>query len=274
MQKDKYLIQTEDLVLTLNSNPAYEFHYGNMNIEYGRFVEIVGPNGSGKSTFLNLLLNYASHITIKKGSIKICGEDLFTLKTENVKANIVNINQEEDFIHRESLYAYLIRPTKATLEYFSRQERQQKLLELEEHVTKIYDTIIAPMIYKANSKHSLKNVKDKIQFKYLSRFSSLSGGQQKIMHILQGVLKACFCKYPLVLLDEPLNNLDKENKKLLIKIIQNLRNERPEMLFLIVTHCRVFPFIDSKISLTVETNKTMSYYNVYNDRLVPYNCLD
>lgn len=76
---------------------------------------------------------------------------------------------------------------------------------------------------------------------YYRRESSLSGGQRKMLSVLSGLFKAKYSDNCILLaLDEPLNFLDPNNKKKVVDAIEKLKEDKPSMSFMIVTHCLVF----------------------------------
>ena len=53
----------------------------------------------------------------------------------------------------------------------------------------------------------------------------------------------------LFIIDEPLNNLDYDNMINVSNLINKIHREHPNAAFLLVTHCRIFPFITKRIDL-------------------------
>ena len=56
----------------------------------------------------------------------------------------------------------------------------------------------------------------------------------------------------LMIIDEPLNNLDFENARNISNVINRVIKENPHMSLLMISHCRIFPFITREIELTLE----------------------
>ena len=76
------------------------------------------------------------------------------------------------------------------------------------------------------------------------KLDTLSGDQRKIVHIVRELTKNKNAKY--LLLDEPLNNLDIKN----ITTISNLINEiSKNKILILVSHCKIFPFIKNGVKL-------------------------
>ena len=55
-----------------------------------------------------------------------------------------------------------------------------------------------------------------------------------------------------MIIDEPLNNLDFVNARNISNLINRVVRENPEMALLMISHCRIFPFITREIELTAE----------------------
>ena len=69
-----------------------------------------------------------------------------------------------------------------------------------------------------------------------------------MIHLLSGIVKAAVVDSKLIIMDEPLNNLDGYNKSVLNKIITELRKER-ELAILMVTHCHVFDGVNKTLTI-------------------------
>ena len=70
------------------------------------------------------------------------------------------------------------------------------------------------------------------------RMSSLSGGQLQLVYLMRAFLKK---SADLILLDEPINNLDSGRAMMLSNYIQDFVSKNPMKSVIIVTHCRMFP---------------------------------
>ena len=69
-----------------------------------------------------------------------------------------------------------------------------------------------------------------------------------MLSVLSGIIKAKVCESPLIIMDEPLNNLDGKNKYYLNKIFSEFRNDSVAML--IITHCQIFDGINRVINIS------------------------
>jgi len=87
----------------------------------------------------------------------------------------------------------------------------------------------------------------KPQYEGKSNVRTLSGGQQRLLTIISKVVVRE--KARLFIIDEPLNNLDTDNMINVSNLINMIHRNNPSAAFLIVTHCRIFPFITRRIEI-------------------------
>ena len=71
-----------------------------------------------------------------------------------------------------------------------------------------------------------------------AKIKSLSGGQEQIVYIMSAFLRK---ESDLIMLDEPINNLDRQKATLLSDYIKDFIKANPKKAIVIVTHCRMFP---------------------------------
>ena len=110
-------------------------------------------------------------------------------------------------------------------------------------------------------------------FKWKTNVNKLSGGQQKFIHILQGIIKAKISNSSLILMDEPLNDLDKENKKILINLIYDLRKSNEKLTILLITHCKVFPGVNAILRIDKIEECNVASYGQLSQEASIHNCL-
>ena len=138
--------------------------------EQGQKISVIGPNGSGKSTFLQVLAGYES---LSEGSVSF-------------SRNGKEVSRENIFRHISIAAPYLELIEEYTLEEIVRFHFQFKQPVKQFSTDEIIELI------------QLENSKDKV-FKYFS-----SGMKQRVRLGL-----AILSDVDMVLLDEPLSNLDK-----------------------------------------------------------------
>ena len=113
-----------------------------------------------------------------------------------------------------------------------------------------------------------KEEDDKAQYEAKSRVLPLSGGQKRLLTIIANVVIRESAS--LFLIDEPMNNLDSFNMVNVSNLINSIRHKHPKAAFLLVTHCRVFPFITRRINIK---NGRIDSVDTNSDDLKHYDCL-
>ena len=183
----------------------------NLNIEEGEFTAIVGPSGSGKTTMLQLM-GCLDRPT--SGRVRINGQDVSRL----------NANKRADL--RKGTIGFVF-------QFFA----------LIPGLT-AYENVELPLLLagarkaerreRANELLAAVDLTDRAQH----RPDQMSGGEQQRVAIARAL-----APHPvLVLADEPTANLDTENGRQIMEIMQRL-NQETGTTFIFATHDpRVFPF--------------------------------
>ena len=265
------VISVNDLVVTLHGDDGNDrdVHYGSFEIYPGDFVLIKGRNGSGKSTFLRLFhLQGIDYFTVKSGEIRFNCEDINGVpfprshkhKDETdgdeksihrygsddmarLNRTIAFIGQEERFRSNDSAQSYIHSACEIALGDLPFAQRIRKLREADEMIYEYYEKYLA----KSFECKKYKTFKNK-------SVRAWSGGQQKMINVLAGVIKARICGLKLVLMDEPLNNLDGKNKDILNKLITELRSYH--VAILTITHCQIFDGVNKVLLLSENEDGT------------------
>lgn len=187
------------LIKLENLTLGYDNHIvlNNINIDIleNDFICVVGPNGSGKSTLIKGIL----------GLIKpISGRVIFN----NLSQNFIGYMPQETSVDKNfpaSVYEIVLSGTLNKVKsFYSKNEKD---------------------IVNSNLKLlGIENLKNK-------SFNELSGGQrQKVL-----LARSLCATSKLLILDEPSNNLDKESKDELYKIIKKLNKEKG-ITIIMITH--------------------------------------
>lgn len=262
-EQNKQAVATvKDLVIGVkheeNTGELYRFQidYGSFEIYPGDFILIKGHNGSGKSTFLRLFhMNSYKYFDFVRGglifhdtgfpedSIQRYSNDMHT----NLKCAITFIGQEERFLSSDSAYSYIFKVCETSLQNrknngmaYTRAQKQELRRRIDGMIREYYDRYLEKSFgCKDYSTFKRKNVRD------------WSGGQQKMINVLAGIIKARICEVRLVLMDEPLNNLDGKNKAILNRLISDLRREQP-IAIVAITHCLIFEGVNRVLTLVDE----------------------
>ncbi|CAM4410717.1 MAG: putative ABC transporter ATP-binding protein [Legionellaceae bacterium] len=163
----------------------------NAEIQQGEFIGIFGPNGAGKSTLIRAILGLLKPL---RGEIK-----LFNHTPGKINAQIGYLPQSRNHFQTYNLSGKMV--ISAGLEGYRwglpwlNKKRQDALKEVIQWV-------------EADSFAD-------------QPFSQLSGGQQQRLLLAQTL----FNRPKLLLLDEPLSNLDPYNQDLIIRLIQKMQRE-------------------------------------------------
>lgn len=170
----------------------------NLSLEEGSFTAVMGPSGSGKSTLLHLagILD-----TPTRGMFRINGRQTSELA---LKEQALLRRNEIGFV-------------------FQRFNLLSQLSALE--------NVMLPMIHKDSEKAIGVLDKMGLEDKYHKRPSQLSGGEQQRVAISRSLIN----DPSLILADEPTGELDTENARSIMKILQGL-NRKDGVSIVVVTH--------------------------------------
>lgn len=177
-----------------------QFSYGSKNIlksvntqiEKGEIVALLGPNGSGKSTLMKCINKVLAH---HKGNIWV--------EEKNV----------QEMTHREMAQKIAYVPQ----------------YEAKVSGVRVFDMVLSgrmPYITWQPSDNDYQRVSDVIEQLHLSElamrdFGELSGGQQQMVYIARAIVQDT----PIILLDEPINNLDLKHQVEIMKLLKSLSEQ-------------------------------------------------
>ena len=161
----------------------------NLNIPEGKITGIIGISGCGKSTLLKMLIGYykPSH-----------GEILYNNKS--IKASMDTVRKEFGYASQESCFYYKL-TVDENLKYFGTMYglRKDKLKTNIEKILKLLQ---------------LENVRDKIA-------ENLSGGMQKRLDLGCALVHSP----KLLILDEPIEDLDPSLRKEMVQMIKKVNQD-------------------------------------------------
>lgn len=162
-----------------------------LDIPHGATVALIGPNGSGKSTLLRGILGLAQ---LTEGAITVLGTT-----PERARARVGSLPQTD--------------------------QRDTELpITLRQVVTMgLYRSLgpLTPLGKKGRAAVDAAIERAGLTAFANRLFSELSGGQQQ-----RGMLARALVADPkLILLDEPFNGLDRENRDALLRLLRDLRDE-------------------------------------------------
>ena len=171
----------------------------------GKMTGIHGPSGCGKSTLLKLLMRIWD---VDNGEIKISGENIKNLNTENLRSMISYITQE----------TYIFNGTIAEnislgAECFSQEE-------------------IESAAKKASLHDFIMSLPEGYNTKTGELGSSLSGGERQRI----GLARAFLYDAKFMLLDEPTSNLDSLNEAVILKSLKEEKEKDADKSIVLVSH--------------------------------------
>lgn len=170
----------------------------NLTLEEGSFTAVMGPSGSGKSTLLHVA---GTLDTPTRGMFRINGRQTSELA---LKEQALLRRNEIGFV-------------------FQRFNLLSQLSALE--------NVMLPMIHKDSEKAIGVLDKMGLEDKYHKRPSQLSGGEQQRVAISRALIN----DPSLILADEPTGELDTENARSIMTILQDL-NRKDGVSIVVVTH--------------------------------------
>ena len=171
----------------------------------GKMTGIHGPSGCGKSTLLKLLMRFWD---VDNGEIKISGENVKNLNTENLRSMISYITQET-YIFNGSIAENI----SLGAECFSPAE-------------------IESAAKKASLHDFIMSLPDGYKTKTGELGSSLSGGERQRI----GLARAFLYDAKFMLLDEPTSNLDSLNEAVILKSLKEEKDKDPDKTMVMVSH--------------------------------------
>ena len=204
------------------------------DIGAGEAVLLSGANGIGKSTLLKSILCLEGEGRKISGEIIVRGfGNILTLSDEDIqrfRSSIVYVQQRDDYAEmgniqvRDIISESCEAGARKTLGYSEVNDLIDEWIPRREDNSRVFDAKSKPV--------------------------NFSGGEQRLLSVLSVV--ATRSKAELMLIDEPLNNLDFVNARNISNLINKVTHNNPQMALLMISHCRIFPFITREIKLTLE----------------------
>lgn len=184
-----------------------------LTVEPGKVHALMGPNGSGKSTLSAALLGHPKY-QVTGGSATWNGKDLLELSPdERAREGIFLAFQYPQTVAGVTLTGFLRAAVNAT-----REHRGQKPLTVLEFRRKLKSTM------------ELLGIPDSFTERYLNE--GFSGGEKKRVEILQLAL----LEPSVAILDETDSGLDIDALRIVSEGVNRIRQERPELGVLLITH--------------------------------------
>ncbi|QHW29796.1 ABC transporter ATP-binding protein [Paenibacillus rhizovicinus] len=169
-----------------------------MNIREGEIVGVLGPNGAGKSTLIKQLVG---HLKPTEGRVLFCGQDVHK-QTHTVAGLVAYFAQEPHVLSSLRVIDALVYT--GQLRGMSAWEAKRQALELLE-------------------RFEMSDLGDKLM-------KRLSGGQKRMI----GIGTTLIGRSPVLIFDEPTNELDPKKRRLVWSLIQERNREGATVI--LVTH--------------------------------------
>lgn len=203
------LFQTVNLQKFYPQTQSFALRDVNLTISEGEFVGIRGPSGSGKSTLLYLL---SGLLTPSSGEIYFRGKPL-----ENIKNKALYRRKNIGFVFQD-FYLY---PGFSVLE-----------------------NVLLPCLHKFFIPASLiKKAQALLEYLHIAGkkdlpVETLSAGERQRVCISRALL----CEPRCILADEPTGNLDSENSRNILGLLQKINDERKTAVILVTNDDKISSF--------------------------------
>ena len=180
-----------------------------LDIKKNTTICIYGPSGCGKTTILNII---GGLIKPDKGNVLCDGQDIYS-NVDSWQKNMISYMGQDTFVLNNTIEKNI------TLDFTKKDLNKNNLEEIihDLGLEKLYD-----------------------QLKTFESSQSLSGGEKQRI----GFARAIYKNSPIMLFDEPTNNLDEENENTILNKIKLLNGKKT---IVIVTHNPKFKNICDKI---------------------------
>lgn len=170
-------------------------HDVSLDIPKGKVVGIHGVSGSGKSTLLKLLMRFWD---VQDGKVKISDENVCDLNTANLRNMESYVTQETVLFHDTIANNIGLAKQGAAMEEIMEAAKKASIHDFIMTLPKGYDTPVGEL------------------------GDTLSGGERQRI----GIARAFLHNAPFMLLDEPTSNLDSLNEGIILKSLQESREDQ------------------------------------------------
>ena len=255
--EDKTVIEIKNLTMQRTQKTLLDD--ANLSIQEGDIVFLIGINGCGKSTLLSLFRKVRK---VKKRAAKkdkssdtpvFDGQFIVSCggQSHNIAAGGFELSENSEFYYRHIAYLdqtdlcegwapikrTISAPTEGAIdELYKRKKKDKEKGDLLACLEKTVEDCI-----KKFTENSVVNMHRK-------RAKDLSGGQKRFISFCRTYVMAKVLGSSILVLDEPLNHLACEYKKLvdqmLYELVEQRRNEGNPLTLIIVSHCLPFRIID------------------------------
>lgn len=167
----------------------------NLEIEKGEFVTILGPNGSGKTTLLRSISNMTE---IGKNVVWVDRQDIFLMKSKERAKLMAVVPQNTDVTYEFTCYDVVLMGRYPYVGRLRGETEEDKTIAL-----------------KAMQTTNVEYLKDRL-------FTEISGGERQRVILAQAITQ----DPSVILLDEPISNLDPQYQVEILDTIKKLSIEQ------------------------------------------------
>ena len=174
----------------------------NLSIDEGEFVFVVGASGSGKSTFIKLLLR---ELKPTEGTIEVDGVDISKLRSKGVaryRRNVGVVFQDFRLLNDRDVYSNIA---------FAQRVIGVSKKEIKKNAARVLNLV-------------------GLSEKYRSNPDELSGGEQQRVSLARALVN----KPDILLADEPTGNLDPDNSREIMRLLDKINEQGTTVI--VVTH--------------------------------------
>lgn len=249
---------------------------GQMVIDKGDVVLLTGPNGCGKSTIIKIIMGDTfeyKKLDTDDMEILFCNENSeidILASEENMeffRRNVCYVSQGDLFESESLLDCFLM-----SLNYCNVTNKERYVYEFVKNFS-LHNCFNMDLqgeklgrkgqrlARKIGAKINELSEEERNIIKFLSiKTTRLSGGQKKMANIITNLVKSQFCS--LIIIDEPLNNLDYNNVRIFSNILTQLHHQYSDIGILVVTHCRSIPIINKVYEISIKS-KSLNFGEKY-----------
>ena len=183
-------IKVQNVSFRYNSNAKNVINSLNFEINKGEKVLLRGENGSGKSTLIKLLVGL---YTPEEGKILFNDTDLSTINNKSLRARIGIVSQSI-FLFRGSVLDNIL--------YGQNEKKRED---------------VALLIKQLNLESYINRLPNGLDSEISQNTAGVSGGQAQVIAFIRAML----LNKDIVILDEPISNVDVETRDIILNILKN-----------------------------------------------------